>query len=142
LHDNTSHRSQVDEWMARATKGPPERLLEAFEQSFGALWRRARLTLGDVTLMAILDRVLYTTAERFPQLPPLEVDETGLRAEKLRDSAGSLRRDHLAEAIRFILVEFLTVLGKLTAEVLSPALHAELSKVAPGAKSPARKQKS
>ena len=32
----------------------------------------------------------------------------------------------------FVLVEFLTVLGHLTDEILTPALHAELSKVALG----------
>jgi hypothetical protein len=40
----------------------------------------------------------------------------------------------LREAIRFVLVELLTVLGNLTAEILTPALHAEISRVArPGA---------
>jgi hypothetical protein len=140
--DESDHRAQVDAWMDRADKdAPPERLLDAFEQAFGAVWRRARLTLGDVTLMAILDRVLYTAAERFPLLSPLEVDATGLRSDKLRERAGSLRRDQLADAIRFILVEFLTVLGKLTAEVLSPALHSELAKVAPGAAVPGEEAK-
>ena len=94
------------------------------------MWRRALVTLGDVTLKAILDRVLYTAAERFPLLSPLEVDATGLRSDKFRQGAGSLHRDQLGEGIRFILVEFLTVLGNLTAEVLTPALHAELAKVA------------
>jgi hypothetical protein len=140
--DESDHRAQVDAWMERADKlALPERLLDAFEQGFGAIWRRARATLGDVTLMAILDRVLYTAAERFPLLSPLEVDATGLRSDKLRERAGSLRRDQLAEAIRFILVEFLTVLGKLTAEVLSPALHSELAKVAPGAAVPGEEAK-
>ena len=32
--------------------------------------------------------------------------------------------------MRFVLVEFLTVLGNLTAEILSPALHAELAREA------------
>ena len=35
----------------------------------------------------------------------------------------------LVEGIRFVLVEFLTVLGNLTAEILTPELHSELSNV-------------
>jgi hypothetical protein len=131
LDESDHHRAQVDAWMHRAGKlALPERLLDAFEQGFGAIWRRARVTLGDVTLMAILDRVLYSAAERFPLISPLEVDATGLRSDKFRQRAGSLHRDQLGEGIRFILVEFLTVLGNLTAEVLTPALHSELAKVA------------
>ena len=129
--DENDHRARVDAWMARAAKsGPPERLVDALERAFGAMWRRARVTLGDVTLAAILGRVLYTAAEKFPQLSSLEMDAAGLKSDKLRERAGSFNREQLAEGIRFILVEFLTVLGNLTAEVLTPALHSELAKVA------------
>jgi hypothetical protein len=43
--------------------------------------------------------------------------------------AVDLTASELEAAIRYVLVEFLTVLGNLTAEVLTPALHAELSKL-------------
>jgi hypothetical protein len=129
--DQSDHRACVEAWGDRtANEAPPEQVVEAFERAFGAIWRRAHVTLGEVTLMAILDRVLYTAAERHPLLSPLEVDSKGLRSDKLRQRAGDLRPDDLADGIRFILVEFLTVLGNLTAEVLTPALHAELAKVA------------
>jgi hypothetical protein len=35
----------------------------------------------------------------------------------------------LREAIQFVLVELLTVVGNLTAEILTPALHSELSNI-------------
>jgi len=140
--DENDHRARVDAWMERAAKAPPERLFDAFESAFGAMWRRGRVTLGDVTLMAILDRVLYTAAERFPSLSSLEMDATGLRSDKFRQAAGSLQRDPLGEGLRFILVEFLTVLGNLTAEVLTPALHSELAKVAANDAVPGEEAKS
>lgn len=125
------HRTRVDEWMGLfARDATSKRLLGIFEQGFGAVWRRAHATLGGVTLMAILDRVLYNAAGRFPLLAPLEMDESGLRTGTLRERIDGLDRDQLEEALRFILVEFLTVLGNLTAEVLTPALHAALAKVA------------
>jgi hypothetical protein len=129
--EHSDHRACVEAWVDGAdNEAPPEQLLDAFERAFGAIWRRAHVTLGDVTLMAILDRVLYTAAERYPLLSPLEVNQSGLRSDTFRQRAGGLRPGDLADVIRFILVEFLTVLGNLTAEVLTPALHAELTKVA------------
>jgi len=138
--DENDHRACVDAWMERVAKDPPDQVFGAFEIAFAAMWRRARVTLGDVTITAILDRVLYTAAERFPLLSSLEMDATGLRSDKFRQGAGGLQRDQLGEGIRFILVEFLKVLGNLTAEVLTPALHSELAKVAAKDAVPARKQ--
>jgi hypothetical protein len=123
--------------MDRVAKGlPPEPLIQVFEQGFAAVWRRAQRTLGDVTLMAIADRVLHTAAEQFPSFSALEVDATGLQCKELRERGGGLQHDQLAEGMRFVLVAFLTVLGNLTADVLTPALHSELSNVAPEERGP------
>jgi hypothetical protein len=43
-------------------------------------------------------------------------------------------------ATRFVMVEFLTVLGKLTAQILTPALHAELARDADESNSSAPKR--
>jgi PAS domain S-box-containing protein len=58
----------------------------------------------------------------------LGVDATGLHGEGLRARAASLPIDQLSSAMRFVLVEFLTVVGDLTAEILTPELHAALAK--------------
>ncbi|MGA9523514.1 MAG: hypothetical protein WBV82_18775 [Myxococcaceae bacterium] len=110
---------------------PPERLILAFEQALDSLWRRAHQPLGEVTLAAIVDRVLYTAAEQYPILAPLKIDANGLRWQELRERAANMHDEQLTDAIRFVLVEFLTVLGNLTAEILTPSLHAALSAVTP-----------
>ena len=110
---------------------PPDRLLLAFEWAFAALWQRAHQTLGDVTLMAIVDRVIYVSAERYPILSSLKLETVGLRNGDLHHRANSLDRDQLTKGVRFVLMEFLTILSNLTAEILTPTLHAELSKVDP-----------
>lgn len=130
--DAHEHGACVNAWMERAAKDlPPERLLQVFEQGFAALWGRTNRTLGDVTLMAIVDRVLYVATEQYPFLAPLQVEATGLRCQEIRKHVSSLPRDEFEKGIRFVLVEFLTVLGKLTAEILTPALHSELLQVTP-----------
>jgi hypothetical protein len=131
--DENDHSACVNAWMERAAKGlPAERLIQVFEQGFAAIWRRAHRTLGDVTLTAIADRVLVSVAEQFPTFSGLKVEATGLQCKELHERTGALRRDHLAEGIRFVLVEFLTVLGNLTADILTRARHAELAKVGRG----------
>ncbi len=128
--DPNDHGAQVDAWMARATEGlTPEQLVAAVDQGFSALWRRAHQTLGEVTLTAIADRVLHNAAELHPALAGVALEGEGLRCDDLRHRAASLPREQLTAGLRFVLVEFLTVLGNLTAEILTPALHAELAGV-------------
>jgi hypothetical protein len=126
----SDHDVAVDAWLERATKsGAVESLIQAFEDTFAALWQRSHLTLGEVTLTAIAERVIYTAKEQFPLLVSLEVEASGLRCQVLRSDEG-FSHDQLSAAIQFVLVEFLTVLGNLTAQILTPALHAELLKTA------------
>lgn len=125
--DDGEHGGCVDAWFERAAKGVPvEQLIVEFEAAFTALWRRAHQTLGDVTLAAIIDRVLYVAAEQHPVMAALELDVTGVRWDAFRQRAASLQAEQLVDGVRFVLLEFLTVLGKLTGEVLSAPLHAQL----------------
>lgn len=122
------HEGAVTTWFERAVQDRSvESLIKAFEDTFAALWQRSHLTLGEVTLTAIVERVIHTATEQYPFLTSVKVGATGLSCESLRSQAG-LRQDQVSAAIRFVLVEFLTVLGNLTAQILTPALHAELLK--------------
>jgi hypothetical protein len=105
--------------------------LRLFETALGALWDRTQTTLGEVTLTAIAERVLSKASEKFPLLSTLKVEPTeGIRCRELRKGIGSVPSSVLLEGVRYVLVEFLTVLGNLTAEILTPELHSELSQVA------------
>jgi hypothetical protein len=130
--DAAAHAAQVDAWLTRSAKDlPPEDLLQLFEKALGALWARTTTTLGEVTLTAIADRVLYNASEKFPLFSSLEVEPTGgIQFRALRARIGSVRVAELKEGVRFVLVEYLTVLGNLTAEILTPELHSALSNVA------------
>jgi hypothetical protein len=130
MSDEVTHAGCVDAWMARAAKGlPPELLLELFERALGALWERSHVALGNVTLTAIFDRVLHNGAEQFPLLSAVQVAATGVRCDELREQTRALKDGELTEGTRFVLIEFLTVLGNLTSNILTPALHSALSKV-------------
>lgn len=135
--DETKHDAVVSEWFRRAaSRDDTHELIRAFDEAFTALWQRCYCTLGEVTLMAIVERVLQTATKKFPALASLEIDATGLDCEKLR-ARTDLSFHELSAAIPFLLAEFLCVLGRLTAEILTPALHAELLKQPPVSSRPA-----
>ena len=50
----------------------PDALVNVFERALDALWRRAHISLGQLTLMAIVDRVLHQGAEKYPHLSALK----------------------------------------------------------------------
>jgi len=128
--DGGEHAACVDGWLEEAARGlTPPALRRLLEVAFGVLWMRTMTTLGEVTLTAIGERVLYTAAERFPVLASFQVVPT--RGIELRgaEGQGPPPEAELREGMRFLLVELLTVLGTLTAEILSPELHAQLRRV-------------
>jgi len=128
MQEGNEHASRVDAWLDQVKSLSADRQLDALEAAFAAIWQRAHRTLGDVTLAAIVDRVLYLAREKFPVLSSIEVGDAGMRVGALREAEIASRAD-LVDGMRFVLVELLTVLGNLTGEILSPALHAELAKV-------------
>jgi hypothetical protein len=128
------HDACVAAWMKRADRFGPAERWQFFEQALDAIWQRAHRTLGDVTLTAIVGRVLHDAAQRVPLFGALTVEASGFCCEGLRERASTADPHELAEGMRFVLVEYLTVLGSLTADVMTPALHSELSNAAPAAR--------
>ena len=125
--DDTSHAAAVHAWMEGAAQGlSPEDKLVLFERALRAIWQRAHRTLGEVTLGAIVARILYDMAEEFPLIATLEIDAAGVLIGEIEDRA---LLDGLDDAMRRTLVALLTVIGNLTAEILTPGLHAALASV-------------
>jgi len=131
LVDEGQHAACVDDWLSRSAKGlSSEALLRLFEAALGALWTRTKTTLGEVTLTAIAERVLHNASEKFSLLWSLKVEPTsGIQCRELRERIGSVQLSELRTALRFVLVELLTVIGNLTAEILTPELHLEIYSV-------------
>jgi hypothetical protein len=126
-HDNI-HSRRIDEWMKHAASMARDQRAVAFEKALTALWRRTYSALGDITVSAILNRVLYEASGKYSILGSLKLDSDGINFTEFRVQAASCGDRELSEAIQFVLVELLTVVGNLTAEILTPALHSELSR--------------
>jgi hypothetical protein len=125
------HTTVVDAWLEdRAEEGRSTAaavgglLLDALR----AMWSRTRTTLGDVTLAAIFERVLVTARESSPVIAKIKLRVTEDFAIDLDPGAvREVGRDEMRAATRDLIVELLAVLGRLTGETMTPALHAALA---------------
>lgn len=130
-----NHVAVVDAWLKRSigerSSVEAAGLLRAV---FESLWSRAVTTLGTVTLIAIAERVLHTATTRYPFFSAVNTRPNGDTQWKqhLQDRLGAVPKLELIEGARFALIELLTVIGRLTAEILSQELHAAVLAVAAG----------
>lgn len=102
--------------------------VQLLEKGIKAVEQRACQTLSRVTLLVILDRVFQKTKVRFPILLNVKLEESSLNF-----NINSLFRNkesaQLILALRFFLIELLSVLGRITADILTIPLHEKLLKV-------------
>jgi hypothetical protein len=126
------HSAAVDAWIKQAIDGAaPGEVVELFRVAIETLWGRTVTTLGSVTLIAIAERVLSTATTRYSFLSVINPRPNGDSRwkQQLRDRLLQVPRPELIKGLRFAFIELLTVVGRLTAEILSPDLHAVLLEV-------------
>ncbi|MDB4996712.1 MAG: hypothetical protein JWM74_4144, partial [Myxococcaceae bacterium] len=123
LVTDASHIACVEVWFDRVGRGLPiVAFVDAAETAFDAIYRRALQALGDITLLAIAERVVLHASDEMPVLSALRVEPKGLDTRDLRERAGQLDRAQLTRALCALLVELLAVLERLTAGVLNGPL--------------------
>jgi hypothetical protein len=99
-------------------------------RSLSVVWSAARGPLRDATLAAIFRRVFADARRRFRVLEELRLEPTEACFLRLRGQPEvTASAEDVRAATRFLLVELLSVLGHLTAELLTPSIHAELTRV-------------
>ena len=123
----STHSAAVDAWLARALGAGASSadVVREAHAAVEAVWKRAVTALGSVTLSAIAERVLHNASERYGFLSAINPRPNGDARwrEVLHERLAAVPSRELMEAVRFGLVELLTVIGTLTAEILSPDLH-------------------
>ena len=124
------HSSEIDAWIKQNSSGLScEQLLAFFGKAIESTQKRTATILSEVTLTAIMDRVLSTSQKRFPLLSGVQIRSSGISVASLMPQAKDLKPEEIEAAFRFLLIELLTLLGHLTAEVLTETLYQELFKV-------------
>ena len=102
--------------------------VQLLEKGIREVEQRAGQTLSRVTLLVILDRVLQKSKVRFPVLLNVTLEESSLNF-KISSLFINQESAQLILALRFLLIELLNVLGRITADILTIPLHEKLLKV-------------
>jgi hypothetical protein len=134
-NDEPSHRAAVDAWLERSIDhASTTEIVRLFRGALEAVWSCAATTLGVVTLTAIAERALITSAGQFGFLTGINPRPNGdpRWKQQLQERLSSVPRAELIEGLRFGLIELVTVIGRLTAEILTDELHAAIGAVTVG----------
>lgn len=129
VEQNTTYSRLVQDWENKNTNDmSPIQKVILLEKAVHVIEQRALMTLSRITLEVILDRVLQQSNEKFPVLSEVKLINQQLSFQGLINTS-SHKPEELIEALRFFLIEFITVLGRITADILTAPLHKELLKV-------------
>ena len=124
------HAKKVDEWISKSVVGL-EQVDQArvFASALLEIENRVLLTLSSITWKAILERALSQSSELHPLLLGIKVEAHGLSIAGLLPSLQSEHTNQVIESFRFFIIEILTIVGNLTAEVLTEPLYRVLFKL-------------
>ena len=124
------HSQSVQAWLKSAQTGlSSEELIDLFGLALSSVWTCAREIVSDITLLAVLDRVVAIAQEDYAWVPgiPLKANHPDLSA--LRTGAAGVNRKETLELVEFLLTEFIAIQGAMTAEVLTPRVNGALRTV-------------
>ena len=127
---NEIHAKQVEIWEKQsACNLSLKDRIYLFEKAIHAIEKRTLMTLSSVTLRVVLDRVLHQCKEKFPQLVEIQLESESLNFDDFLFNVQNKGSDEAIEALRYLLVELLSILGGLTADILTDPLHKALFEV-------------
>lgn len=126
---NDEIESKVKAWIEREARVVPhEQVIPILKLGLQKVWDHARLTVSAVTLMAVSDRAVFNATKHHKFLSTLIIQKGGFSFEKF-DSEQQITQRELLEGFQVLIARFITIIGKLTADVLTNDLCQELSKI-------------
>ena len=122
---------QIEIWEKEKAQGhKPAEKVSLFCKAIAAVEQRTLKTLSPVTLEVILDRALLQSKERFSLLSSVTAEGKGLNFDELlQNDKFQNQQDEVIQALRHLLIEILTVIGNITAGILTKALFQALFEV-------------
>ncbi len=102
----------------RVNHARKEEVLDIYEELLTTIWNRILPTLGQVTVVAIVERALVITTRTYPQIRYLQVRNHGIDFSELRQHADESAREMLREALKDLLTKLVDILAALTGDVL------------------------
>lgn len=127
---NPTHDEVVQIWEEKNSKGlGSQELARLFSAAIRRIEQRSLVTLSSITIRVVVDRALHESREKFPILSVVTVDPSGLNCSELISQSQPYTPEQIGEALRYLLIELLNVIGSITADVLTAPLHKELMEV-------------
>jgi len=127
---NYTHKELVNLWEDKNTTDlRDEQLIQVYASAFHAIESCCLATLSRVTISIVTDRVLHLGSEKHPILSLVTIEPSGLSLKGVVQNIKNYKTEELRGALSYLLVEFLTVIGNITSDVLTQSLHKELMKV-------------
>lgn len=130
VEQTNPHKEIVHLWEEKNLQGPgPEQVIKIYGSAILAVEQRCLDTLSSVTVQVVLDRVLHEGLENYSLLSTITIGPKGLNLSGLNHKNENYKLEEITESLRYLLIEFLTVIGNITSEVLTTPLHKELMEV-------------
>ena len=130
IHRSVLNSRLVEAWVVKNATGlPPEKLVHLFALAIKSIEQRSCATLSSVTVMVVVDRVLHESCESYPLLSVITIDKDGMNLVALQSQCDKLPDKDLRKALVHLLAELLTILGDITANILTGALQKELGQI-------------
>jgi hypothetical protein len=109
----------------RTAPMPPLNRIERSEERLVSLWERAVTTLGIHTVHVLLDRAIWQTAQRHPDITLIQHDDSGLRFDALEESYATRPQEEIAAAFDDLCAEMLLLLARLLGPEMAQRLSAD-----------------
>jgi hypothetical protein len=128
--NSKDHSAHVGSWIKTSTPGlSSDQLIELFEFTLDRLWKRSSISMSEVTLVAVIDRALFNSSDRFKLLELLKIDIGGIDWKAFKATVAQLNPHEVTRAFTFFITEIISIIGNITGELISGPLLQELTSV-------------
>ena len=104
---------------------PPNRLA-LYEERLVSLWERLVMTLGIHTVRVLLDRAIWQTAQRHPEIALIHHD-SGLTFDALEKNYATRPEEEIEAAFTDLVAEMLLILARLLGREMAQRLAEDLA---------------
>ncbi len=101
-------------------------VLGIYEELLQTVWDRILPTLGRVTTVAIMERAIILTKEKYPIVSRVGVGPGGLVLDSLRESSNGADSATIREALKELVADLIDILAMLTGDILVSQLIKEI----------------
>ena len=105
----------------------PLNRLERYEERLVSLWERSVTTLGMHTAHVLLERAIWQTAQRHPDIALIQHDNSGLSFDALEESYATRPQEEIAAAFDDLSAEMLRILTRLLGREMAQRLDEDLA---------------